>query len=158
MRTRQVLAVGVSVAIVLAAYVAWESATGSFNPNPRSVSLDTTSCDLAAPPCPAFSIDSANLTVKSLQDIRSQELTIRVSAEGPSRIDVISVYFSGIPIGNFTGGLSPGRSASLGWGIPTTQTVNPGDSYTILVRALYDNHGSPRVVAEYWNSYAVVAR
>ncbi|HME18785.1 MAG TPA: hypothetical protein VKF15_03505 [Nitrososphaerales archaeon] len=158
MRAGQALAVIVCVAIVLAAYLAWDRATSNFNPSPGTVSLNTgTSCSPSSPPCPAFGIYSANLSVKTALDITSQELTLTVTASGPSRISGITVYFSGVPIGNLTRVILPGQSTSGGWAIPTTLNVTVGKTYEVSVSAQYVDPSSGKVSAQYWSSKQVVA-
>jgi hypothetical protein len=158
MRAQQAVAVIVCVAIVLAAYLAWDRATQSFNPSPGTVSLNTgVSCSPSSPPCPAFGIYSANLSVKTAQDITSQELTLTVIASGPSSISELSVYFSGVPIGNLMRVLLPGQSTSGGWAIPTTLNVTVGKTYEVSVSAQYVDPSSGKVSAQYWRSEQVVA-
>ncbi|HYC11426.1 MAG TPA: hypothetical protein VEC02_02040 [Nitrososphaerales archaeon] len=157
MRAKQAVAIVASIAIVLAAYVAWYKATQSFNPSPGTVALDTgASCSPSAPPCPAFGIDSANLTLKTAEDITSQELALTLTAGGPSDINRLSVFFSGVPIGNLTRTVVPGQSTTAAWAIPTTLNVTIGRSYLIYVSAQYLSPGGG-VAAEYWNSIQVVA-
>ncbi len=145
------------VAIVFAAYLAWYEATSSFNPNPGTATLDTSSsCTPSAPPCPAFSIDSANLTVRKLSDITSQQLSIKITAVGPTQLSRVSVYFSGRPIGNITEVVIPGGSATDSWAIPTTMNVTVGDAYTVFVKGTYLASGGG-ASAEYWDSIQVTA-
>ena len=157
MRKSQVLAVVICVAIVLAAYFAWYKATQSFNPSPGTVFLNTgASCSPSAPPCPAFGIDSANLTLKTAEDITSQELALTLTAAGPSEIRRLSVFFSGVPIGNLTRTVEPGQSTTAEWAIPTTLNVTIGRSYLVYVSAQYFNPEG-EVAAQYWSSTQVVA-
>jgi len=157
-RAKEAITVIVCAAIVLAAYAAWSAATQSFNPSPATVTLDTSSsCSPSDPPCPAFGIDSANLSVKTAQDITSQELTLTLTAAGPTSISRLGVFFSGVPIGNLTRTVVPGESTSEGWAIPTTLNVTVGRSYTVSVSAQYIDPSSGEVAAQYWISYQVVA-
>jgi hypothetical protein len=156
-RIKQVSAVAISVAIVLAAYLTWQTTTGSFNPNPNTLSLETDSCSPSAPPCPVFRIDSANLTVRTLQDIVSQELNVRISALGPTPLSSLSVYFANHPIGNLSKVILPGETVSAGWAIPTTLTVNQGERYIVLVESGYIESGTPGSPVEYWSTINVTA-
>ncbi len=144
--------------MVIGAYVVWYEATGAFNPNPKTTTLDTTnSCSPSSPPCPVFRVDSANLTVRQVADITSQEITLRLSVPGPSPVGQISVYFSGVPIGNMTKTVPVGQTLTEGWAIPTTFTVTAGSTYTITIGAFYLDPSSGRPVVSYWNSLQAVA-
>jgi len=157
-RASQAIAVVVCIAIVLAAYVAWYRATQTFNPSPSAVTLDTSaSCSPSAPPCPAFGIDSANLSVKTAEDITSQELTLTITGAGPSSVSRLSVYFSGVPIGTLTRTIVPGQSVTEGWAIPTTVNVTVGRGYTVSVSAQYIDPGSGTITGQYGDSAQVVA-
>jgi hypothetical protein len=150
--------VAICALLVLAAYVAWYEATASFDATPSTPFLNTSSsCSGLVPPCPAFAIDSANLTIKELEDITSQELTLRVTALGPTAVDVVSVYFSGVPLGNLSKALQPDESTTGGWAIPTTLIVSQGQTYTVMVEGLSLDPMTGRVSAEYWSSVQVVA-
>ena len=158
MRKKEAVTFVVCTVIVLAAYATWYGATQSFNPIPATVTLDTSaSCLPSSPPCPAFGIDSANLTVRTAQDIVSQELTLTLTAAGPSSVSRLSVFFAGVPIGNFTKTLVPGQSATGTWAIPTTINVTVGNAYAISVRAQYVDSSSGEPVAQYWASTQAVA-
>ena len=156
-RIKQLAAVAISVAIVFAAYLAWTTATGRFNPSPNTVSINTTSCFTSTPPCPAFRIDSSNLTVRELQDIVSQELVIKVTALGPTQIDRLSLFFNGYPIGNLTEKVLPGESALAGWAIPTTLNISQGSVYGITVGSEYPVTGTQEMPVAYWVSTSVEA-
>jgi hypothetical protein len=155
-RPKQLAAVAISVAIVLAAYLAWMTAAGRFNPSPTTVTIDTTSCAPTEPPCPAFRIDSANLTVRKLQDIVSQSLEIRISALGPTELSRLGLFFDGFPVGNLTMTVLPGHYANAAWAIPTTINVSQGDNYSILVEGTYlTAKATPS--ARYWCSTSATA-
>jgi hypothetical protein len=158
-RGKQAITIAVCAAIVLSAYLILYRATASFNPSPQSVTLDTSaSCSPAAPPCPAFMIESANLTARNTADYTSQWLTLKVTALGPSEVSEFSVYFSGSPLGNVTEELLPGQTKTFGgWGIPTTIGVVPGRSYAVVVEAEILGPGG-QVSAEFWSAVQVVAR
>ena len=159
MRAIQAGAVGGSVLIVLTAYLVWSSATGSFNPNPSSTTIDTSgSCIPSSPPCPAFAIESANLTLRTFQDVTSQELTLRVQALGPSDISRMLAFFSQRSVGSTGGEILPSRRANVSWAIPTTLNVTEGKSYLVYVEAQYLDPSGGGVVATYWSSVLVVAR
>ena len=157
MKFRQAAAVAICVAIVLAAYLAWDRATQSFNPSPTAVSLDTgATCSPGSPPCPAFGVDSANLTVKTSVDITSQALTLTLTAAGPTDVDRLSVFFSGVPIGNYSRTVVPGDTITDSWAVPTTLNVTVGDTYSISVRAQsFGQNGTAS--AQYWSSVQVTA-
>lgn len=159
MRGSKYVALAVCIGIVGAAYVSWYIATAAFNPNPTTFTLDTSSsCSPEVPPCPAFRILSANLTVRIEADIISQELTLKVSATGPSPVNSLSVYFSNYALGNLSKTLSPGVTTVEGWAIPTTLTVNEGQTYSISIVGRYVDPASGHVTGVYWQSLQVVAR
>ena len=159
MRVKQAITIAVCAAFVLSAYLILYGATESFNPSPKSVTLDTSaSCSPAAPPCPAFKIESANLTARNATDYTSQWLTVKVTALGPSEASRFSVYLSGSPLGNVTERLLPGQTKTFGgWGIPTTIRVVLGRSYVVAVEAEFLGPDG-RVSAEFWSAVQVVAR
>jgi hypothetical protein len=156
-KTKQLAAVVVCTAIVLAAYVAWDRATSSFNPNPASTTLKTSSsCSASSPGCPAFGIVSANLTVVDLSDIVSQELTLNISATGSSPVGRIVVFFSGIMVENYSVDLGPHSSIVRSLAIPTTIEVVADESYKVIVgSALAGSEGTEPIV--FWSAVDVTA-
>jgi hypothetical protein len=157
-RARQAAAIIASVIIVLAAYAIWYRATEVFNPNPSPVTIDTSSsCSRTAPPCPAFGIGSANLTVRVVADIISQQLVLKIIALGPTEVSRFSAYFSGIPIGNLTGVIQPGQASTEAWAIPTTINVTVGTTYTVSLESVYLDPHSGAVSADYWVQTQVTA-
>lgn len=158
MRAKQAVAIIVCVAIVAAAYAVWNRTTSSFNPSPTTFALDTgSSCSPAAVPCPAFRILSANLSVKTQADITSQELTLKISALGPSPIGRLGVFFSNFALGNLSKTLPQGQTSIEGWAIPTTITVDEGKTYSVSVEAAYLDPTTGQVAASYWQTVQVVA-
>ncbi len=158
MRLRQGVAVVVCVVIVAAAYATWYFATSKFNPNPQSATIDTTgSCSPAAPPCPAFKIDKANLTIREVSGNEVHGLYITVSALGPTQASSLGVFFSGIPIGNVTNVVPAGKTMTTFWPVPPTLNVTAGETYRVYAEAVYLDPGSGRPVAEYWSSTLLTA-
>ena len=156
MRRSQLGVVVAAAALVLAGYAVWSYAAGAFTA--QTSATETTiapSCSPASPPCPVVAVESANLTVRTLPDVTSQVLVMKVAVQGPTEATSLVVYFAGAQIGSYSAPLLPGRAATGGWAIPTTISVTSGQSYLVQVRADYSPAGG--APATYWTSVSVVA-
>jgi hypothetical protein len=115
------------------------------------------SCSPATPPCPAFRIDSANLSVIVQTDHTYQLLSIRVTALGPSKVSALRAYFDNHSIGESDAGQLPGTSATSSWPIPTSLNVTRGESYQVYLESEYIGAAAAGPVSEYWELVEVVA-
>ena len=170
MRIRQAVAVAVCVAIVVGAYIAWDRVTANFNPNPSSETIDTAaSCPPAFQGCPVFRIDSANLTVSAQalesEGYDSQELALRVTALGPSKLDGLRIFMSAVPVGNTAIWISnesaivdTGESATFHVAISTTVNITQGQWYSVVVESFNSSSTEEgQGQSQFWRSIEVLA-
>lgn len=158
MRGGNYVALGVCLAIVVVMASYSYMAQLSFNPYPHTTSITAeATCSAQKGPCPGFKITSANLTVMTLEDLTSQELTLDITATGSAPMDRVQVFFDNVSLGFDEGPFAPGVGKTVGVGVPTTITVNVGQSYPVLVEGIYVNTATGQTTADYWQSLEVVA-
>ncbi len=154
MRYSKWIAIAACIIMVLAAYTAWDYATGAFNPYPLTTKVGTDPCGASA--CGTFGVLSANVTVINSTDITSQFVDLAILPGGSSSMARIQVYLDNVSIGTESGSFPLGKVSSFELGVPTTIVVTPGETYTVEVQGVYQTPQG-QLLGNVWVPVVVVA-
>lgn len=157
MRHSRGLAIGGSIAIIVAALMVSYSAEAGFNPYPQTTTFTSATTCVSGAGCPGFAIDSTNLwAVNQYQDITSQGLTIQFTPLGGVALGSVAVFLDNVSLGVTEGPFAPGAAATVSVGVPTTITITAGTLHHVVVEGFYlGSTGS--VTGSQRESVAVVA-
>jgi len=128
-----------------------------FNPVPQQSSLQGASiCYPAKQACIGFMISNAALVLYNRTDITSQQISFTLTNMETGPMARISVYVDNVSLGVVQGPFASGAPKPVAVGVPTTITVNPGSSYSVVVEGILTDSAGV-ATSEYWQSISVVA-
>ena len=156
MRHSKELAIGGSVAFIIALLIISYYSEVGFNPYPQTTTFTATPTCASGASCPGFAIDGAGLSVNLYQDLTSQVLTVTITPLGGVALGRVAIFLDNVSLGVVEGPFSPGSASNVSAGVPTTITLTPGTTYHVVVEGFYlDPAGE--LTGTYWGSTSVRA-
>ena len=156
------IAIGLCILFVAGAYAVWNYSFSQFNPNPVSTTLASTYNCPTPSVCGEFQIVSVNLTLQGGEGavsngIQSQSLSLQLDILGEVPMSSVQVFVNNTAVGTENGPFATGMGRVLYFPVPTTISVNPGETYKISVEGTFPSELQGGSATSYVVSQEVVA-